>query len=70
MKINPKKVPYKQIQKYRLNQLLVGFKSRSENDSNEELILMLLIVIISDHLRIQPNHNLGFYYDYQCNEKE
>ena len=31
---------------------------------------MLLIVIISDHSRIQPNHILGFYYDYQCNEKE
>ena len=31
---------------------------------------MLLIVIISAHSRIQPNHILGFYYDYQCNEKE
>ena len=31
---------------------------------------MLLIVIISAPSRIQPNHILGFYYDYQCNEKE
>ena len=68
IKITPKKVPYKQIQKYRLN---TGNRKKSIRKwLKEEPILMLLIVIISDHSRIQPNHILGFYYDYQCNEKE
>ena len=68
-KLTQKRWRTKRNQKFLSNEstfgrLSIEKSSRSENDSNEDSILMLLIVIIFSHFWIQPNHILGFYYDY------